>query len=360
MGIYQLLYMDKVPSSAAVNESVKLAKRKKEFGATGFINGVLRSISRRKGQKLDFSDISTPVERLSVEYSVSFDIIRNWRRDYQDEAEELLGSLFTRRPVTVRVNTLKTTAEELAVLLGQEGVTATAHSLIVNALVLEKAASIENLRAYRDGLFHVQGAASQLCCMAVDARPGENILDLCAAPGGKSFTLAQDMSDSGNVTSLDIHHHRIELIAKGSERLGINSIRTGINDASLQNRELQGFNKVLCDVPCSGLGVISKKPEIRYKNLTNLDKLTRMQYLIISNAAKSLKQSGRLIYSTCTLNKAENEDVVDVFLADNPGFEPEPLPPKIPLSDANIRHMTTLMPHKNDTDGFFIASFKKL
>ena len=363
MGIYQLLYMDKVPPSAAVNESVKLAKRKKEFSAAGFINGVLRSVSRceiqNQKQGLDFSGIADPLERMSVEHSVSVDIIQKWRRDYPNDAEGLINSLFVRKPVVIRTNTLKIASGELAELLGEEGIAVRLHPLLPNALVLEKSESVEKLSAYRNGLFHVQGAASQLCCMAVGPQPGEKILDLCAAPGGKSFTLAQDTGAGGRVTSLDIHQHRVELIARGSQRLDINSITTGINDASHKNEGLRDFDRVLCDVPCSGLGVISKKPEIRYKFLTNLDKLTKMQYLIISNAADSLKRSGRLIYSTCTLNRAENEDIINAFLADNPGFEPEPLPSRIPLSDRNIRHMTTLMPHRNNTDGFFIASLKK-
>ena len=209
------------------------------------------------------------------------------------------------------------------------------------------------------GCFTYRDLASQYCCMALDPRPGERLLDCCAAPGGKSFTLAERMDNQGELVAMDLYESKIGLIRDGAARLGLTCIRTMVGDASQPERELGNFDKICCDVPCSGLGIIRRKPEIRYKNVAILDKLPEMQYRILCINANRLRAGGRLVYSTCTLNPAENEAVIGRFLSEHPDFAPAEVLPQLVRRAGEEGHHITLFPHIHHTDGFFIAAVTK-
>lgn len=355
LGTYQLLFMDKIPSSAAVNESVALVKKNGCAFASGLTNAVLRAVAKTG---LSLPDETDKIRYYSVKYSFPEWLVRLWSDSYGEEnAVGIMSSCAGRPPLTVRVNTLKATESELTALLSAEGVAAVKSS-VENALNLEKCGSVEKLKAFEKGLFHVQDAASQLCAAALDAKPGEAVLDLCSAPGGKTFTCAQRMNNKGKIIACDIHSHRLALIKEGAIRLGIDIIDVKRSDASAFCDDMPLADKILCDVPCSGLGIVRRKPEIRHKAAEEIEKLPSLQYSILNNAARYLKKGGRLVYSTCALNPAENERVCERFLEDNKDFQ---LADISQLTDNiySYNGMVTLMPHKNTTDGFFIAVFER-
>ena len=225
-----------------------------------------------------------------------------------------------------------------------------------NCLRVSGTGDVTALPAFQEGLFHVQDKSSQLCVKALDARPGMRVLDICAAPGGKSFTAAQWMHGEGELLAMDLYRARAALVSEGAQRLGIGCITAKEGDASRYNSKLGLFDRVLCDAPCSGLGIIRRKPEIKYKNPEELGEIPQLQYSILSNSANYVKEGGILLYSTCTLNPAENEEVVARFLAEYPGFAPC----RLPQSLGSAGHMVTLFPHQGDTDGFFISTMKRV
>ncbi|MBQ6931526.1 MAG: 16S rRNA (cytosine(967)-C(5))-methyltransferase RsmB [Clostridia bacterium] len=355
LGTYQLFFMDKIPVSAAVNESVTLVKKNGCAFASGLTNAVLRAVSN---EGFVLPDETQKLKYYSVKYSFPENLVALWIDSYGEEnAVGIMSSCTGRPPLTIRVNTLKTSQEELTALLKKDGVTAE-ESTVVNALNLEKSGSIEKLSSFEDGFFHVQDAASQLCAQALEAKPDETVLDLCSAPGGKAFTCAQYMENRGRILACDIHSHRLALIKEGANRLGINIIDVLRSDASAFNKDMPQFDKVLCDVPCSGLGIVRRKPEIRHKSLEEISALPELQFTILSNAARYLKKGGRLVYSTCSLNPAENERVCERFLKDNKDFTIKDIS-DITDNVYTNNGMITLMPHNNSTDGFFIAVFER-
>ncbi|MBQ2963305.1 MAG: 16S rRNA (cytosine(967)-C(5))-methyltransferase RsmB [Clostridia bacterium] len=355
LGTYQLFFMDKIPVSAAVNESVTLVKKNGCAFASGLTNAVLRAVSN---EGFVLPDETQKLKYYSVKYSFPENLVALWIDSYGEEnAVGIMSSCAGRPPLTIRVNTLKTSQEELTALLKKDGVTAE-ESTVVNALNLEKSGSIEKLSSFEDGFFHVQDAASQLCAKALEAKPDETVLDLCSAPGGKAFTCAQYMENRGRILACDIHSHRLALIKEGANRLGINIIDVLRSDASAFNKDMPQFDKVLCDVPCSGLGIVRRKPEIRHKSLEENSALPELQFTILSNAARYLKKGGRLVYSTCSLNPAENERVCERFLKDNKDFTIKDIS-DITDNVYTNNGMITLMPHNNSTDGFFIAVFER-
>ena len=360
MGVLQLLFMDKVPESAAVNESVNLAKKHRLQKSAGFINGLLRSITRAE-VKYRLPDEKDREYYLSIKYSAPRELVGLWTEAYGEEnAEALLSHLSGRPRICARVNTLKTDADSLIGILEAEGVKAERIPFLPDALSLSGTGAVERLNAYRDGLFHIQDASSQLCVQALDPQPGERMLDICAAPGGKSFTAAQRMGDSGRILACDLHDHKLKLIAQGAKRLGITSVVTEKRDGAA-GEPLPDADRILCDVPCSGLGILSRKPEIRYKeNLTETD-LPALQYRILCRSVRYLAEGGRLIYSTCTLNPAENNETAARFLKEHPEFEGVPLalPDEIGRAFAEQPYEITLMPHTADTDGFYFAAFTR-
>lgn len=339
MGLYQLLYMD-VPESAVVNESVKLAHERSK----GFINAILRSFLRDGKQiRLDGLD---ELGRLSVSYSCAKWIVKLWVNSYgRERTENMLAASFGRPPVYARVNTNVCDADDLIYELAEDGVRAERFDGSDNCVLLEDGGSIDSLRAYRNGLFHVQDISSQLCCEALSPREGDTVIDMCAAPGGKSFTLAELMNNKGRVFSSELYESRTELIVKGAARLGLDIIEARTADASVFDKELPEAERVLCDVPCSGLGVIRRKPEIKYKKKADIEGLPEVQSKILRNAAGYVKSGGRLMYSTCTLNKAENEDVAERFAAE--------------AADFTLIKMKTYFPGDEGGDGLFTALFER-
>lgn len=350
LGAYQLLFMDKIPASAAINESVKLAKNNGAAFASGLVNAVLRKIS---------SNGVTLTDNLSVKYSAPDWLCDLWIGNYgKENAVRLLESTFGNTETTVRVNTLKTDADALISILREESISAQ-FSDLEGALTVNHHGPVHKTTAYSDGLFHVQDLASQYCCKALNANENDIVLDICSAPGGKSFTVAQYMNNSGQLHSFDIYDHRLKLINDGAKRLGITNIVTRINDGTVFNSNIPLADKILCDVPCAGLGVIRKKPEIRYKDLAEVDKLPDLQYSILCVSSKYLKIGGTLIYSTCSLNPDENERVVERFLAEHKDFESVRVLDDLKRYGEDTDYIT-LMPHIHNCDGFFIAGLKRI
>ena len=355
LGAYQLLFMDKVPESAAVNESVKLIKANGCSFASALVNAVLRNIAK-KG--LCLPDESDKTFYYSVKYSFPQELVKFWIKSYGEEnTVGIMESCSGRPPLIVRANTLKVTADELTSTLKNEGIESKS-SVVTDSLELGKCGSVERLKSFADGLFHVQDAASQFCIAALDPQPGETILDLCAAPGGKSFTVAERMNNTGKIIACDIHNHRLDLIKSGAARLGITNIECIVNDAAVYNENLPMADRVLCDVPCSGLGIVRRKPEIRCKPLDTLKELPPVQGKILDTASRYVKKGGTLVYSTCALNPKENENVCKSFLESHPDFKSKL--PSFACEGMFIRDgFITLMPHINGTDGFFIAVFER-
>ena len=355
LGAYQLLFMDKVPESAAVNESVKLIKANCCSFASSLVNAVLRNVAK-KG--LCLPDESDKTFYYSVRYSFPQELVKFWIKSYGEEnTVGIMESCSGRPPLIVRANTLKVTADELTSTLKNEGIESKS-SVVTDSLELGKCGSVERLKSFADGLFHVQDAASQFCIAALDPQPGETILDLCAAPGGKSFTVAERMNNTGKIIACDIHNHRLDLIKSGAARLGITNIECIVNDAAVYNENLPMADRVLCDVPCSGLGIVRRKPEIRCKPLDTLKELPPVQGKILDTASRYVKKGGTLVYSTCALNPKENENVCKSFLESHPDFKSKL--PSFACEGMFIRDgFITLMPHINGTDGFFIAVFER-
>lgn len=345
MGIYQLKFMDKIPVSAAVNESVKLAKQNGCAYAAGLVNSVLRKAA---DWELVYPQTEDAISDLSIRYSCPVSLIRHFISDYGiEDTKGILAASFGKQPLTVRVNTLKTDAAALIEILLQEGVCATAHQLAPDCLILENAGAVEKLKSFQQGYFHVQDAACILACAALELKPGMTLIDACAAPGGKSFTAAEIMCNQGRIFSFDLYEQRVNLIKQGARRLSLNCIQALHGDASVLNPQMENTaDRVLCDVPCSGFGIMGKKPEIRYKDLMFVDNLPDLQYNILVNTAKYVKSGGLIVYSTCTLNRKENDDVCNRFAAVQSEFEKH-------------GEYCTLMPHKNKSDGFFFAAFRR-
>ena len=356
LGLYQILDLSKIPPSAAVNESVAMAKKycPRQKYAPGLVNGVLRSAIRQKEQLL-------PPETLEDKYSHPSDLIALLRAYVGEQRlEPMLKANNDIPPTVVQVNTLRTDAERLMGLLEAEGVLAEKHPWLPDCLVLGNTGSIEKLDAFRNGLFYVQDAAAKLSVLCAQLpKDGGNVLDCCAAPGGKSFAAAMAMGGKGSITSCDIHEHKIGLIRAGAQRLGFENISAQVQDASRFCPEWEEkMDAVIADVPCSGYGIIRKKPDIREKSPDDMKQLPQLQLQILKNQARYVRPGGVLLYSTCTLVRRENEGVVEKFLAACPEFtiEPLPLPPVFP---ENTSGMLALVPGEYDTDGFFICRMRR-
>lgn len=350
MGIYQLLYMDSVPDSAAVNESVLLAKDNKNPGTAGFVNALLRSFIR-DGKKLPHSGIR--YRDLSVEYSCPEWLIKMWTVDYGEEtALSMLRSSVGRPPLTVRLNTAKFSVDDIIAELEAEGVSVKLAEDISGCAELIGCGSCERLSAYKKGMFHVQDASCQICAKCVDAKPGDTVLDMCSAPGGKAFTIAEIMENSGRVIALDLHENRVRLIKEGAKRLGLDIIEAKTNNAKIITDNIPQADSVLCDVPCSGLGVIRRKPEIKYCDKNAIEGLPSVQHDILAASSKYVKPGGTLVYSTCTLNRAENDNQAEKFLSENKDFEPY-------IIEKFGSYKITLTPETSGGDGFFIARFRR-
>ena len=350
MGLYQLLYMDSVPDNAAVNESVILAKDNKNPAVSGFVNALLRNFIR-DGKKLPTN--KSKIYNLSVEYSCPEWLIEMWIRDYgEDVCLSMLKSSIGRAPVTVRLNTCKFSFDEIVLELKEEGVSYIISETVPDCLELFGCGPIEKLSAYTKGMLHVQDVSCQICVGELDAKPNDTVLDMCSAPGGKAFTVAEIMNDIGSVLAFDLHEKRVNLIKGGAKRLGLECIKASLNNAKSYNPELPMADAVLCDVPCSGLGVIRRKPEIKYSDRVQLSGLPSVQYDILETSSKYVKAGGILVYSTCTVLREENDDVVEKFLSEHPDFEPVKL-------NRFTDYKQTITPDMFGSDGFFISKLRR-
>ena len=355
LGAYQVLFLDRVPDHAAVSEAVDLARKgSKNPRSAGLVNGVLRSLVRQK-------DSLEPPEDPAVRYSHP-----QWladlftRRLGREEAAALMAANNGEPPTCAQVNTTKATVEEVTDSLRAEGVEVQPHPWLPNCLLLSHTGSLEDLTAFREGLFYIQDAAAKLAVLAADPREGMDVLDACAAPGGKSFAAAIAMWGEGKVVSCDIHPHKMDLIQAGAKRLGLDCISAEVLDGRECKEEfLDGFDLVLADVPCSGLGIIRKKPDIRYKDPKPLEGLPRVQKAILDNVCRYVRPGGVLLYATCTLLERENEDVVRAFLDKHKDFTLERF--QVPGDFEGAREgMVTCWPHRHGTDGFFFAKLRRM
>lgn len=339
LGAYQLLMLDKVPAMAAVDESVKLAKaHAKNPKAGGFVNAVLRNLDRSRDKLPTLPE--EPLERLSVAYSHPRWLVEEFAQTLNgEELEDLLAADNAPAPITAQVNTVKTTQETLARRLAEEGVSVQPHPWQAGCLILERTGALEQLPAFQEGLFYIQDPAARLALLAAGPKPGERVLDLCAAPGGKSFAAAVAMGDQGRVLSRDLYLRKVKELARSAARLDLTSIEAQAGDAT---RPVEGtWDLIVADVPCSGLGIIRKKPDIRYKDPSGFKDLLPIQAKILDNAAQGVVPGGRVLYATCTLRPQENEEQVKALLDRRKNF--------------TVRTMETLWPHRSGTDGFFYA-----
>ena len=353
LGLYQLKEMDKVPSSAAVNESVDLAKKycKKQRYAPGLVNAVLR-----KATDAALQEPAGWQEKYSHPQAL-IDLLKGYVG--KERIENMLRANNEAPDTVIQVNTLKITAAALAQRLEEEGVSVQPHGWMKDCLILSGTGNLEKLATFREGMFYVQDAAAKLSVQCAGLMPGQKVLDCCAAPGGKSFASAIAMEGSGSIVSCDVHPHKAELIANGAARLGIEILSARCQDATEFVAEWEGkMDTVIADVPCSGLGIIRKKPDIRYKNLQEMAQLPALQLKILKNQARYVRPGGVLLYSTCTLVHGENEGVVEAFLKENSEYSLEklPLPAAFP---ENTTGMLALVPGEYDTDGFFIAKLRR-
>lgn len=362
VAMYQLLYMEKIPISAAVNEAVAGIRRLKQGQASGFVNGVLRNIVRKKEELFD--TLPDNDKGLSIRYSCPEELIAFWRVSYGNAmTERLLESLNEIPDSYIRVNTLQISDENFSEKLTKLGISHQIQAEIPHCFRLNCGYLLNKLESQDKNCYYYQDMASQIACFCLGAVPGERVADVCAAPGGKSLTVAQYLENKGSVLAYDIYPAKCEVMQKRAVEFGVSVLQTAVRDASLACTEEQKemFDRVICDVPCSGLGVIRRKPEIRYKPLSNFKDLPQLQYTIFEQSAQLVKPGGVLQYSTCTLNPAENEQVTERFLREHPEFEPRQLPllPFFKASGLPPSHQITLFPPIHQTDGFYIASFRK-
>ena len=319
IGAYQILFMDKVPVNAAVNEAVEMAKAHKLSRAAGLVNAVLRNVDRRRGEPLAFAD---ELEALSVQTSHPRALVeRVVGLLGAEEAEAFLRADNEPVPTTIQTNTLKTTAKRLRASLEDEGVTVEPHPWLADCFTVSGTGDLEGLRAWREGWFTVQDAAAKLTALAAAPKAGSFVIDTCAAPGGKSFAMAMCMEGKGHILSCDMEEHKLRLMEAGAERLGIECMEVRLADGRVCDEALaEKADIVVCDVPCSGLGIIRKKPDIRYKDMASLAGLPAIQRAILDNASRYVRRGGTLVYSTCTVLPEENERVTDAFLRAHPDF----------------------------------------
>ena len=360
IGLYQMLFLSRIPHSAAVNCAVEMTRAHcKNARAAGLVNAVLRNIERSM-DRLPVIDNSDPAAYLSTLYSHPKWLVEEWiARLGQEQAARLLAADNAGAPVIAQVNTCRVSAPALLAQLSEAGVDARLHPWLKDCLILRETGDLEGLETFAQGYFYIQDAASRLAVLAADARPQMRVLDACAAPGGKSFALAIAMQDSGELISCDLHPHKKKLMQAGAARLGLSCMQPQTADATVFRPEWESaFDLVLADAPCSGLGVIRKKPDIRYKAPEPLAQLPEVQGRILDNLARYVKPGGVLLYSTCTLRQRENEDVVRAFLARWTDYTAEAFTLPDPVGAVG-EGMVTLWPHVHDTDGFFIAKLRR-
>lgn len=358
--IYQLRYLDKIPEFAAVNEGVNLAKKHVSVGASKLVNGVLRNYLRDKDK--NYYDDNNYSEKLAFIYSYPQWMVKLFVSQYGKETgEKILEGLNKRPSVTLRVNSIKADFEEVADELIKNGYNVEEGIICPEAIRIVKGSSVEDNPMFREGVLTVQDESAMLVAPAMDLKEGMTVLDLCSAPGGKTTHIAELMNNTGKVYGFDIYEHKLQLIKSNSDRLGLNTIELGILDATERAEALKELgDRVLIDVPCSGLGIIRKKPEIKYtKREKELKEIVAIQRKIMENAAGYVKKGGILLYSTCTINKEENENNIQWFLKKFPEFQVEPLNfGRVENIIYDDKGCVTVLPNEY-MDGFFIAKLKR-
>lgn len=336
MGVYQLYFMDKVPSNAAINESVLLAKNNGLSYYSKLINAVLHKID---DNRIEIDNI----DDLSIRYSVPKNLIGMWNKAYgEDTVKSFLPYVNGNTPVFAIPNTKYVDKDELLYELNCDGVEG---EIVGDVVMITSSFNLAEMKSFNNGLFHIEDLSCYEAVKALNISENDVVIDVCSAPGGKSFTAAEMMNDKGKIYSFDIHNHKIDLVNESANRLGLNSIVAKINDAAEFNNEIEKADKIICDVPCSGFGIIRRKPEIRYKELDSVKELPNLQYKILETSSKYLKNGGKILYSTCTLNKRENEKVVEKFLNSNKEFK--------------LIESKTMFPSEYGGDGFYYSIIER-
>ena len=346
MGIYQIIFLDKIPKSAAVNESVNLAKRYGHSSSANFVNAILRKIEKKDYE--EFFQINDNLERISKTNSMPVWIIKELLKNNNIKDVEKICKYSNLKPkTTIRINKLKITKKELLQKMQEQGINYK-ETDSEDFLILEKIKDIENLELFKKGFFTVQDISAGLTAQILNPQKGEYVLDACSAPGGKTTYMAELMDNDGKIEAWDIHEHRTKLVEQNANRLGINIIKTKVKDASVYDASLNNkFDKILLDVPCLGIGVIKRKPDIKWqRKVEDIEEITRVQKLILQNCSKYLKKDSFLVYSTCSILSDENEGVIYDFLSENKDFEI--------VKDS----IFNIVPDE-EKDGFFICKLRK-
>ncbi|QKP74519.1 MULTISPECIES: 16S rRNA (cytosine(967)-C(5))-methyltransferase RsmB [Bacillus amyloliquefaciens group] len=363
LSAYQMEYLEKIPDRAAIHEAVEIAKKRGHKGIASFVNGILRSLQREGAPS--FAEIEDPVLRLSTETSHPEWLVKEWVEAYGFEAAEKICRIHLIPPKqTLRVNHIKSDRETVLNEMENAGLEAEAGDLSPDAIKLLKG-SIANTAFFQNGRVSIQDESSMLVARALDPKPGETVLDACAAPGGKSAHIAELMENEGSLTSLDLHRHKVKLIKEGAERLGLTIIDAQTMDARKAGEAFgaERFDRILVDAPCSGFGVIRRKPDMKYtKTPEDSRRLSEIQLGILREIAPLVKKGGTLVYSTCTMDRTENKEVMHAFIQEHPEFEPDlSLEKRLPekarpfVQDGSLQ----ILPHYFGTDGFFISSMRK-
>lgn len=360
MGIYQLAFLDSISEYAAVNETVNLVK-KYDKRSSGFVNAILRNVIRNKEEVLKL-DIDSKIMYLSTKYSYSPWMIKNWIKSFGEEfTKDLLEANNEKPNLYIRVNTLKITRDELISKLNEMGVKSYKVPMIDEAIRVENLKNIDNNDLFNQGLFTIQDISSMMVAKVVNPKENSLVLDICSAPGGKTTHVATLMNNTGKVIARDIFDHKLKLIQNTVDRLGLTNVEVEKFDAlKLDENSIDKFDYVLTDVPCSGLGIIRRKPEIKYKAKAELKDLPLIQRQILDNASKYVKLNGTLLYSTCTIQDNENIDIINEFLKDNNNFK------LVPINEVNVdldnedKGYLKIYPNIHGMDGFFIAKLKRV
>ncbi len=363
LGVYQMYFLDKIPAPVAVNETVETAKKKCNRGAVKFINGVLRNINR-KLDSINYPNLEKdPVQHIRYKYSQPQWLVEQWVKRYGVEKTVIIAERLNQiPPTTIRSNALKLSRQELLEELNEEGAKAAAIEMVPAAINLIKFPSIERLNTFQEGKWQVQGLSSMLVGHILKPEESDRIVDLCSAPGGKTTHLSELMEDKGQIHAVDVHQHKLDLIEENCQRLGITNVKTYCADG--REIKFDGVDKVLVDAPCSGLGIMAKKPEIRWqKKPQDLKELQELQLELLTNAAQMINSNGQVIYSTCTFTPEENQEVIKSFLEGTSNFTLVDLSPEaeeLGLSDYLDQGMLQLIPDQELIEGFFIAKLIKI
>ena len=361
IGVYQIIFLDKVPKSAAVNESVNLAKRYGHKSSSNFVNAILRKVEKQDYE--EFFETENEIERISKISSMPVWIVEELLKDNnKKQVEQICLNANLRPNICIRVNSLRINKEELKVKLSEKNIRVD-NGIIEDFLTISNVKNIENLEEFKNGLFTIQDEVAGLTAKVLNPKEGESILDACSAPGGKTTFMAEIMGNNGNIQAWDIHKHRLELVETNAKRLGIDIIKTNIQNATEFNSNyIEKFDKILLDVPCLGIGVLKRKPDIKWKKQKeDILKIQKIQIDILNNCSKYLKKGGELVYSTCSIFKSENTDIVKEFLKNNNNFEinSEGLE-KEKYFKEYIKEEGYIVVYPNaKTDGFFIAKITK-